>query len=150
MTQEEIQNLIKSKSKRFCKKCNKQKTCDQFFLQRSKGENSWRFNSPCKDCYKIRQQSDYKKKYLKFYLKLKKFGISESDYNNMLDNQNHCCAICGFHKKYFRTDLAIDHCHRTGKIRALLCNNCNAGIGMLKDDIVLLKKAMEYLILWEN
>lgn len=45
-----------------------------------------------------------------------------------------------FHKK-----LSVDHCHKTGKVRGLLCSNCNTAIGLLKEDINVLKNAINYL-----
>lgn len=55
------------------------------------------------------------------------------------------CEICGKSKKENEKELAIDHCHISGKIRGLLCSTCNSGIGLLRDDINILKKATEYL-----
>ena len=78
--------------------------------------------------------------------KLKRdFGITLEDYDNMFQNQDGCCAICGEHQDSFKIRLAVDHCHNTGKVRGLLCLSCNAGIGNLKDSPTLLKKALNYL-----
>ena len=73
------------------------------------------------------------------------FGINLEEYNNMLEKQNHCCDICGLHKSNFIRHLAVDHCHSTGKIRGLLCVNCNLAIGNFRDDITLIKKAINYI-----
>lgn len=54
--------------------------------------------------------------------------------------QNNMCAICGEKKK-----LLADHCHKTNKFRALLCNDCNLGLGRFYDDVNRLKKAIKYL-----
>lgn len=74
----------------------------------------------------------------------KKFGLTEAQYHTMLMAQGHRCALCT------RADLpekrlAVDHDHVTGKIRALLCDRCNRGIGLLGDDPIQLRKAAEYL-----
>ena len=74
-----------------------------------------------------------------------KYGIELEDYNDMFVLQNGKCAICGKHQTELKKALHIDHCHSTGKIRGLLCGNCNRGIGMLKDDIENLKCAILYL-----
>lgn len=76
----------------------------------------------------------------------KNYGITLDDYYQMLDNQNGCCAVCNAlpptgRKKY----LAVDHDHDTGKVRGLLCDNCNRAIGLLKDNVEVLDKASEYL-----
>ena len=71
-----------------------------------------------------------------------RYGITTEQYFEMLKDQNGGCAICG---KIFDRALDIDHCHRTGKIRGLLCNNCNQAVGRFQDSIENLKKAITYL-----
>lgn len=71
-----------------------------------------------------------------------RYGISEKEYLELLKKQNNKCAICG---EVAKKTLDIDHCHTTDKVRGLLCNNCNRGIGHLKENINILKKAIEYL-----
>jgi len=75
----------------------------------------------------------------------KMFGITLDDYNQMLKSQNNSCAICGKHEDDESSSLAVDHCHTTGKIRGLLCSDCNRGLGMFKDNVVVLKNAISYL-----
>lgn len=77
----------------------------------------------------------------------KKFGITESDYEVMVATQGGKCAICGTteprgngHKKFH-----VDHCHRTGLVRGLLCSRCNLGLGAFLDDVSVLQRAIEYL-----
>src|SRR5579863_8484939 len=62
-----------------------------------------------------------------------RFGISSDKYWEMHATQNGLCKICG-KPQSVGTKLDVDHDHKTGKIRALLCRHCNAGIGQLKDD----------------
>jgi hypothetical protein len=78
----------------------------------------------------------------KFYLK-KYYGISPEFFRNMLEKQGNKCKICG---NRFKRTPDIDHEHTTGKIRGLLCNNCNQGLGKFKDSIYLLQEAAKYLI----
>ena len=76
-----------------------------------------------------------------------KYGITQEKYQQMLDSQNGSCAICKV-KPDFKTRkkrFSIDHCHATGTVRGLLCDACNRGIGMLKDDPNILMSAIEYL-----
>ena len=78
----------------------------------------------------------------------KKFGMDRHDYQNMLDEQNGTCAICdGTETHSQRTEgrLSIDHCHTTGKVRGILCNQCNSLLGWARDDINTLQRAIEYL-----
>lgn len=80
-----------------------------------------------------------------------KFGITLIEYNNMLSKQKNVCAICL--KEEIAMDprtkkiknLAVDHCHRTSKIRGLLCQSCNHLLGRAKDEIRILNAAIEYL-----
>lgn len=82
----------------------------------------------------------------------KQFGISLVDYNRMLAEQNGGCAICGAsasidvdHRTGKQRRLHVDHCHRTGVVRGLLCSSCNLGIGKLGDDPDRLERAAMYL-----
>ena len=74
------------------------------------------------------------------------YGISLKDYDKMFQEQGGVCKICnlpGKHKLHDR--LCVDHDHITGKVRGLLCDSCNRGIGYLKDDERILQQAIEYL-----
>lgn len=76
----------------------------------------------------------------------KKYGVSYEEYCDMLEKQDHCCAICGGVETHRRKkNLSVDHCHTTGKVRGLLCSECNTGLGKFKDSLDLLEKAKEYL-----
>lgn len=74
----------------------------------------------------------------------RRYGISIDDYMDILKKQGGKCAICG--SKDFRGKLPhIDHDHITGEVRGLLCLNCNAGIGNLKDNSEIIRRALQYL-----
>lgn len=74
----------------------------------------------------------------------KKFGISVEQYDNMLIAQNGVCAIChGLNGN--KHNLAVDHDHKTGAIRQLLCQRCNTSIGLLEEDTALLQKMIDYI-----
>lgn len=73
----------------------------------------------------------------------KKYGISVEVYDKMFKSQEGACAICK--QKPAKKRLAVDHCHRSSKVRALLCFHCNTGIGQFRDNEALLKKAIAYL-----
>lgn len=81
----------------------------------------------------------------KYQLKLS-YGITEEDYQSLLLKQEGCCAICGTDTPTGKWKVfAVDHCHKTGKVRGLLCNECNRGMGLLKDSPELLLAAAQYL-----
>jgi len=73
------------------------------------------------------------------------YKITAEDYDIMFAKQKGCCAICGRHQKELVKGLCVDHNHKTGKIRGLLCTDCNIGIGMFKDDLEMLQRAVKYL-----
>lgn len=72
------------------------------------------------------------------------FGISLTEYQQMLARQNGVCAICAGGPKG-KKRLSVDHNHETGKVRGLLCGNCNSVLGFVNDDPDLLLKAICYL-----
>lgn len=95
----------------------------------------------------------YREKYkdvLKERAYVRKYGIDMDTYNNMLENQNYCCSICGSHKDNFSKMLAVDHDHITGEVRSLLCTKCNCGLGNFNDSVENLQNALNYLILHKN
>jgi len=71
-----------------------------------------------------------------------RYGLSKEDYFKLLDKQNGVCAICKVKKE---GTLHIDHNHKTGVVRGLLCSNCNMDLGIMKDNIYSLDNAIEYL-----
>ena len=75
----------------------------------------------------------------------RKYGIDLLDYNNLLEKQNGLCAICNCPPK--DKSLVVDHCHIRGTVRGLLCHQCNSALGLFKDSIATLQKAVEYLTL---
>jgi hypothetical protein len=79
----------------------------------------------------------------------RKYGITSEDFNAMLTAQRDGCAICGFvplpDGKNAAARLHVDHDHETGKVRALLCNGCNRGMGYLGDNPARLRAAADYI-----
>lgn len=76
----------------------------------------------------------------------RRYGISREDYNTLFSLQNYCCAICltkevGRGHTYFH----VDHDHNTGRVRGLLCDKCNRGLGYFNDNSSLLERASRYL-----
>lgn len=98
-----------------------------------------------KSCGCIHEKREKKERSWSFLMK--KFGMTKEKYEEILESQGGVCAICGSPdtKTLMTNYLFVDHCHTTGKVRGLLCNNCNFSIGGFNDDISLLKAAIEYL-----
>jgi hypothetical protein len=78
------------------------------------------------------------------------FGITFDDYTQMLCNQKQKCAICNKKETSLNNTrtractLSVDHNHKTGKVRGLLCKSCNYKLNVI-EDTVFLKKAIKYL-----
>jgi hypothetical protein len=135
---------------RTCKTCKQEKPLELF----AKGSGyKGGFRPHCLSCRREYENSNFHKhKHKRPYdyekdkdIKLKRtYGITYSEYLEILESQDNRCAICGTDNTNTRA-LAVDHCHDTGIIRGLLCSNCNTGIGNLRDDINLLQKAIQYL-----
>ena len=118
----------------------------------------------CKACMskankvsKIKHRETYEKYKIKNRVKareksmLNKYGIDLQQYKMMHELQNGVCKICKNPETSLQPngkdikDLCIDHCHKTNKVRGLLCHNCNAGIGHFNDNIIKLQSAINYL-----
>lgn len=85
------------------------------------------------------------KKFAREYVLRTKYNLSLEQLNEMMVNQNNECAICHRHQKDISKSFSVDHNHATGQVRGLLCDPCNIGIGMLKDSVINLQSAINYL-----
>jgi len=129
--------------KSFCPCCDKTKPLSEFGKDQ---QNLTEIRRYCKDCESEKSKTQYTKHLRRVKsTRLKyRFGISMDDYDKMLTEQNSVCKIC----KRTPTPgnlLSVDHNHATEHIRGLLCQNCNAGLGMFQDDPEILERAIRYL-----
>lgn len=76
----------------------------------------------------------------------RKYNITQQEYDTMLENQNNGCKICGKNALDNGRTLPVDHCHKTGEIRGILCDICNRSLGFLEDDIDRILNAAFYLM----
>ena len=124
-----------------CKKCSDNLPLDNFYFNKN---GKYKKQNVCKKCMNIYDYKTDKNSKLK-----RAYGITFDEYEELLSKQNKKCAICGIDNngKYRNKPraFAVDHCHTTGKIRGLLCSDCNTGIGLLKDNINFLQSAINYL-----
>jgi hypothetical protein len=72
-----------------------------------------------------------------------RYGLTEEAYLGLLLAQDNACAICRTPFEGFK--VCVDHCHETGEVRGLLCDNCNVGLGRFKDDVQRVAAALAYL-----
>ena len=151
--QKDYQLLLTSRITKFrdehgdlkCDKCGEYKDVSLYEWQKDRPSP----RKTCKLCRsrvpkteeQLKKKSKYKRKlyasrrdHYRMVWEKSKYGVHKGEFN-----YNHC-AICGNLDR-----LHIDHCHKTGNVRGLLCSNCNIGIGNMQDNIDILKVAIEYL-----
>jgi hypothetical protein len=132
---------------RKCTECGLEATTTDMLPYFKKGKSFKYGRRPiCKVCLKSREAKTRYKGMLE--RRCKKFGISVVEYTNMVSTQNNSCAICKKHKDDFSgrgNAFHIDHCHISGRVRGLLCSNCNTGLGQFKDNIKFMENAIQYL-----
>ena len=105
------------------------------------------YSSECKQCrckYVQSWQDKNPNKKSTYYYKYN-YGLSIEQYDTLLKSQDYKCKICGINQKDFYEKLSVDHCHKTNKVRGLLCGSCNRAIGQFKDNPIFCDKAAEYL-----
>ena|ERR1035437_1637660 len=71
------------------------------------------------------------------------YGLAPGARQGIFEMQGRCCALC---KTTTSSRWCLDHCHTTGRVRGILCNNCNTGLGRFNDDPLLLHAAVRYLL----
>lgn len=156
--QQEKQKRIEKESKndtKLCNCCKQIKHVSEFYRKGIyKKTKKPKYRSECKSCHSLKaatkwsENTEFKmqRKNIAYKYNLyKNYGITESDYLLMYENQQGVCAIC-FGKSTLKSGrLAVDHCHKTGKIRGLLCRHCNSGLGLFRDNAENLDRAIKYL-----
>lgn len=131
-----------------CSKCEKERDLSFFFVNKSRSDG---VDSQCKMCADEynrtwKEANTEKRAIYAFRTRLKKnFGITEKQYEQLLDKQNNCCALCQKPATNFDRRLAVDHDHETGRIRGLLCYYCNHKLIGRHKDGNLLRRMADYV-----
>ena len=130
-----------------CSGCGEYKPRGAFWTDRA---NLHGIQGICKACRAVRYPSRTQPFDAQKRVNLKRYGITLEEYELMHSAQGGVCAICekpetARNPKGGVKSLAVDHCHTTGRVRALLCQNCNRGIGHLQESPELLSAASQYL-----
>lgn len=156
---------------KLCTKCNKEKLLSDFYKTKNKfssecktcminrgkkyyEEHPDKKKETDRKYYQTHKEQSYtsRKKWRDEHKEEKKilhlkqnYGITLEQYNQMLEQQNGVCAICGKPEAIKNRRLAVDHNHKSNKVRGLLCNHCNTALGKFNDNIITLEKAIDYL-----
>jgi hypothetical protein len=126
-----------------CRKCNKNKA------RRNAKEKDYfkkyAVGYLCSDCIQSKTEDRYHCRATRKSVKLPK-----GTYQQLIKKQKGMCAICETAKCSTGNRFAVDHCHSSGKVRVLLCMNCNSAIGKFNDSVELLQKSITYITACES
>jgi hypothetical protein len=161
-----ILEIVMNKTHKRCKKCQKIKEMKEFHYHKASGgpgarcklctneqSRAWRSANRDKaraavkawmDANPDRLRLSYRSTHLRVYWPDLKPLERLMKYEEMLKKQNGVCAICS--SAAIKGSLPVDHCHKTNKIRGLLCENCNRGLGLFKDEPEFLIRAANYIL----
>jgi len=141
-------------STKICTVCLESKPLENYYNSRvTKDGRSYR----CKDCDKIaglayRELHKERDRTRRKWERINRlYGLSREEYLELWELQSGSCAICsqplkeGWSKSHDKHRAVVDHCHKTGRVRGLLCTMCNKGVGLLGDTSSLVFKAYKYL-----
>lgn len=144
---------------KICSICKVEKPIEEFRFDLRNGKRLREYC--CKDCSRANHRKyaqGYRKRHPEVKLKSVKarrafilrtvYGINENDYERMFEIQRGRCKVCHStsRSRYGKVErLHIDHDHKTGKVRGLLCHMCNGALGLLRDDATILKRIIQYL-----
>jgi Recombination endonuclease VII len=125
-----------------CTRCGASKSLEEF--ARNSRYKSGR-TAACKECLSANARNTYDPEYTRERHYLRQYGITIADYDRMLADQGGKCAICPTDSPGRHGRFHVDHCHETGKVRGLLCSNCNRGLGLFQDNAHYLMTASKYV-----
>lgn len=135
-----------------CTKCKESKSLTEYYKHKTNKDG---VAGSCKTC-QLNQHKKYYEENREYRISVSRarnynnrYGLEIEEYNKMLTKQEFKCAICSIHvddlPSLRETHLCVDHNHKTGKIRGLLCPHCNKGIGLLQDSVSNCYNASKYL-----
>ncbi len=152
---------ISNSPTKVCPRCEQELPRSTFGTRKVARGCGWRTNPYCPPCYRAYARERVRK-YMLLHPELKEkwkrtnrktllkrhYGITPEqyeDYKRMFDAQNGLCAICGRGPSRGRRHLDVDHCHKTLRVRGLLCTPCNQGLGHFFESVDVLMSAVSYL-----
>lgn len=120
--------------------CGEKKSLEEFHRNRSYKSGRLPRCKVCQREFVRRYRHEVRPGFIKRQ-NLKKYGLTLEQFEEMVSEQEGCCAIC----RRVMKEPVVDHCHDTRVVRGLLCHSCNRGIGLLGDNPEVLKRATVYL-----
>lgn len=147
-------------SVKICNRCRQEKPLTEFYRELRKGRRPNTFKPTCKTCIRALTEEWRKNNPDRVRVQVDRargshrkraYGVTPFQYEAMLKAQNGTCAICcqperRRSKKWVTRELCVDHDHATGKVRGLLCSDCNVAISLLRENPELLDAARDYLL----
>lgn len=130
---------------KLCSKCKVEKDTSLFYKNSSHTDG---YKSSCKECFNYYIKEHRSKPEAKNTIIKNKYNLTLTNYNEMVIAQNDKCYICNSHNN--NKPLVIDHDHTNGKVRKLLCHNCNVALGFVRDNKDTLNKMISYLEQFEK
>ncbi len=136
-----------------CNRCGESKPPEEYNARKCRGKPG--FLEPwCRPCQNERGREVYRRRKAAGYRRSanyrhaeyvrRQYGLSPGEYEQMLTTQGGVCALCS-QPPADGQRLAVDHCHKTGDVRALLCLRCNGGLGCFQDGAELMRLAARYV-----
>jgi len=119
---------------RECTKCHQMKEESEYYNPSPSHRKIYR---ECKKCMTERTSRSFRKL---------RYGMTFEEYEQMLEKQMNCCAICKATVEENGRLLSVDHDHSNGKVRQILCDRCNRMLGQVQDNPAILAAAADYLI----
>lgn len=126
-----------------CSKCRVDKPISEFYKDRRRADGVRYHCKACSNSYVYADRKTAPERYRNSTL-MRKYGIGIIEFEKMLEAQGGACAICRGQESESRP-LSVDHDHDTGKVRGLLCQKCNRGLGLFGDNVSNLASAFLYL-----
>lgn len=143
-----------------CCICKQLKSVVSFGPSKPYKDGTERYKSQCRQCENEKKLKEYHEKRfnrkprstsVSYNYQLKGYGVTKEWFLKKYESQKGLCSICRsalrnpFDSKADGKQLAVDHCHTNGVVRGILCRSCNVSLGLLKEDIGVLQRAVDYL-----
>lgn len=131
---------------KFCVPCSKKRANEAAYRWQKRNPDRFRVMGTARaKRWRAANPEEAKRRQKAVMLKAK-YGITLAQFNALMTAQNSCCAICGTPFASLNSkQVHVDHSHKTGKVRSILCHHCNTGLGAFREQTVLLRKAITYL-----